>query len=589
MPVSLHDRKIRDAYNSLRQATPTTVGREVVRLLAAVADGAGKSRTRMEAELARPGITKAEKVALVRAGMSKREKKDLEAILDRGDVTLSAETRSLIAEVLGRGPAPTPTPTPNPGPSVGNSTLRITGDQAGGRILGTAKPGAVIEAINLSTIPNKRLHTDDTFQLATADPSGRFSGKMEMQAGDLIRMRARNSDGSAGSWVTLKAAGMGPDTRNAEVALLRMSLHDEGGGKVSITNMNPSRPVSEPGAKLRFVNKRTGAATDFVMNSEGTFAANCSLPGRAGDIFSVRATDGVNDTALSQEVGTVVVPKSGTTTNGVDLPDPSLHKDELNKDGTPRYTTVRYSGPLFVNGVSVDDVRQGMLGDCYFPSAIAAIVAASEHSDPGLFSRVMKQNADGTYTVTFKEYDWRTRGYKDVPITVDGDLYTRSWGGPLYGSTAGPTAPTKMEMWFPLLEKAYAVWKGNSYNAIGSGGSSSSVFEAILGRPSDDLSIKYSNADAVWQKITSNFDAHKPLSAGTYPESQKALYTNTGLYADHSYSVIGYEKKNGVRYVKLRNPWGESEPFPGDGKNDGKFSLPLDKFMKLFSTVYGVK
>ena len=38
----------------------------------------------------------------------------------------------------------------------------------------------------------------------------------------------------------------------------------------------------------------------------------------------------------------------------------------------------------------------------------------------------------------------------------------------------------KMEMWFPILEKAYAAYKG-SYNEIGSGGLSSDVFEHFVG------------------------------------------------------------------------------------------------------------
>jgi len=63
-------------------------------------------------------------------------------------------------------------------------------------------------------------------------------------------------------------------------------------------------------------------------------------------------------------------------------------------------------------------------------------------------------------------------------------------------------------------------------------------------------------------------------------------YANSGVYANHAYSVLGYEVKDGVKYVQVRNPWGESEPFPGDGKNDGIFKLKLDDFTKLYSTLY---
>ena len=75
--------------------------------------------------------------------------------------------------------------------------------------------------------------------------------------------------------------------------------------------------------------------------------------------------------------------------------------------------------------------------------------------------------------------------------------------------------------------------------------------------------------------------------AETHGHDQDALYANSGVYANHAYSILGYEKAtDGTRFVKLRNPWGESEPFPGDGKNDGIFKLKLDTFVKLYSNLY---
>jgi hypothetical protein len=36
--------------------------------------------------------------------------------------------------------------------------------------------------------------------------------------------------------------------------------------------------------------------------------------------------------------------------------------------------------------------------------------------------------------------------------------------------------------------------------------------------------------------------------------------------------------------VKLRNPWGEREP-GRDGRDDGIFSMPIEKFLTSFATV----
>ena len=48
--------------------------------------------------------------------------------------------------------------------------------------------------------------------------------------------------------------------------------------------------------------------------------------------------------------------------------------------------------------------------------------------------------------------------------------------------------------------------------------------------------------------------------------------------------MLGYEEKNGEKYVTLRNPWGESEP-AGNGPNDGVFQLKLEEFSKLYQTL----
>ena len=246
----------------------------------------------------------------------------------------------------------------------------------------------------------------------------------------------------------------------------------------------------------------------------------------------------------------------------MDLPDPALHKDELNADGTPKFRTARYTGPLFVDGAKPQDVRQGAIGDCYFPAALAAIA----HSDPSVIKNMIKKNEDGTYTVSFYESRYSGAGHK-VDIKVDGDLYVRAWGGPLYGDSLGtPRDLAQMELWFPLVEKAYATWKG-SYNAIGNGGVAGKVMSEVMGARRVTSLSEY-NKDRVFEQIREGAANGWPMAAGTHGDSESARYTNSGVYANHAYSVFGVEEEAGTKYVKLRNPWGQSEP-SGDGKNDG--------------------
>lgn len=584
MPIRFNDTKLGSLYTNFEAQKRTNpnlkLGQEqVLQLVALVGDGnRGWSASKIATELAKPGVSRDAQIALVKGGMTANEKKDLAAILDQGTVPLDPSAKQFLEAVLDRT-----SPQPPPPPPPATTGLSVTGDQKNG-LTGTTKAGATIEAINISTAPGGRLHMDDTSVIGKADANGQFNmakltGDQAMREGDLIRMRARYADGSTSDWLTVKATGIAAkDTSNATVALFRIGMTDAGGGKVSVTNINASRQVSEPGAQLEFTNKRTGEKARVTITETGGFPDGFKLNGKPGDSFAVAASDGVNNTGFTETVGNVTVP--GGTASTTDLiPDPALHKDELDGAGKPRFSKTNFTGPLFIDGAKPEDVQQGQIGDCYFPAAMAAIAKAN----PDAINNLVKDNGDGTYTVTFKQKDWASGRFKDVAIKVDGDLYVRSYGGALYGHSSNSSDPKKMELWFPLVEKAYAQWKG-SYNEIGNGGHSSNVFEAVLGKDGQDMYVSTGNLDRVFDTIKKAVDAKQPVAAGTYGESEEARYTNSGVYADHAYSILGYEQVGNEKFVIMRNPWGESEP-AGNGANDGIFKLKLSEFGKLYQNL----
>jgi hypothetical protein len=460
------------------------------------------------------------------------------------------------------------------------------------RLEGIAKAGATIEAINVTTAPKGRLHLDesavDAVVVAKADEQGRFSGAVDSRTGkarcgDQLLVRARYKNGKTTDWVRVRVGGR--DTRNALIAMQRIEAsYDAASRKVLVVNNNEGRQISEPGATLCFTNERTGKRQTVTMNELGSFPGTLKLDGKPGDIYAVAASDGTNNREFTRVAGKLVVPKVDADTGDIDLPDPKLHKDDLRPDGTPKYQKVPFRGPVFHNGhARPEHVMQGNIGNCYCPAATAAVANDAEQEILG----GIKRQADGTFVVTFKE---RKAGGKVINVHqhIDAELWVRSSGEPLYGCSAGSTAPDKMILWWPLIEKAYASWMG-SYHAIGDGGAAEDVLEALTGRAGFFESFNARKPDAAWKLIQSAVEEKRPAVLSTFGESRDAIYTNTGIYSDHCYSILGCRvDSRGERWVKLRNPWGESEP-EGHGKNDGIFEMKISEVCRLFDSFHSVE
>ncbi|HEY1097476.1 MAG TPA: C2 family cysteine protease, partial [Myxococcota bacterium] len=308
---------------------------------------------------------------------------------------------------------------------------------------------------------------------------------------------------------------------------------------------------------------------------DGSIAAGLKIPGKAGDQIAVAVSDGTNNTDLKTIATTMTVLGNSSAVDIGD--DPLPHKDDVRSDGTSTYPLRRYTGPLFVNGPQSSDVRQGAIGDCYLPAAVAAVAhQMPKVIEDGITEQRNPTTGDREFSVRF----YSPSGRMEL-VTVDADLYTRSWGGPLYGTTPNTNDLDKMELWFPIVEKAYAKWKG-SYDRIGNGGSPAAVMTAMTGRPTRYLGTSFTSPDEIFRSVKDAAAAKLPMTAGTHDD--KSLYSNTGVYADHAYSVLGAEELNGKKYIHLRNPWGESEA-GNDGRNDGYFKLELAQFMKLYDDV----
>ncbi len=293
-------------------------------------------------------------------------------------------------------------------------------------------------------------------------------------------------------------------------------------------------------------------------------SAQAAVPTNGRSLVTVRrpvsGTDGGN--AAGVEAG---APEPAF----VDLPDPTSAKGD-------NVTKARLTGPCFDGAPKVTDAMQGQLSDCFFAAALASLAWAQ----PDKLSRLVEQRADGSYAV--KLWEWSGgNATRQKEIVIDDEVYVNANGSPRYGRGPRPKAGPKGTMikWFPLIEKAYAMRETGSYQNLDTGGKPGVVMSNLLGTLYDWHDIAFTGPK-IYALIAQYASERRPMVANTFGESRRALYTNTGVYAWHCYSVLGVEETNGQRYIKVRNPWGSRRG--GDDGTGGIFLVELNEFCRLF-------
>ncbi len=257
------------------------------------------------------------------------------------------------------------------------------------------------------------------------------------------------------------------------------------------------------------------------------------------------------------------------------------------------YTTA--GGKLFDSGaagepaVHPNDISQGQLGDCFLVTSLA--VAASQN--PGLIQNAVKDNGDGTYTVTFYEKRGGFLGigdsYQPVQIKVTPDfpvreVYDKETGKWVADGNAPHIGTGDNELWPRLIEKAYGQWKGDGnvtkgYDILNDGGQSQNVMEALAGTDSKSTTNmkKYSLAEL--GEMHKNGTAITLSSLDSTDGSKKGSY-NAGsgqLHTNHAYWVESVDVANNK--VVVRNPWGYNS------SSTHRIELTYDEFTKNFDRI----
>ena len=214
--------------------------------------------------------------------------------------------------------------------------------------------------------------------------------------------------------------------------------------------------------------------------------------------------------------------------------------------------------------VSVNDLHQGQIGDCFLISSIGEIAINS----PSAISNMIHTNANGTETVTLYTDasghlpTFGTAAFKPISVNVSNSFSAASVNN---GATQDVVGKMK-EIWPQVIEKAVATLDGG-YSAIASGGNPVIAMEELTGQ-----AATYMSASALTQAGLKAMMAAGDLITMDTSNTSDLPYN---LVSNHAYMMEKLTMSGNTAMVQLGNPWGTDQPM----------AIPLSQLSKGIAEV----
>lgn len=205
---------------------------------------------------------------------------------------------------------------------------------------------------------------------------------------------------------------------------------------------------------------------------------------------------------------------------------------------------------LFEDSISINDIIQGNIANCYLMSIIASMGRWQYLIEDIFCSK--KTNLDGFYQIFYYE----KTGEKKI-IFVDHYLpcFVNRYGRPREPLGSKPHG---QEIWVAIIEKAFAKYEGGYANIFF--GRIIDELYWLTGSYCQNLDLTHKHS---WNNLKIVIQREHVVCCTSKASSKEGALdsdrTQNNIVTSHAYSILNADEYKGLKLLTLRNPYGETE------------------------------